>query len=35
MGDEGDEKGLSPARMFFASGLKVCVPLTHFLLDSS
>jgi hypothetical protein len=35
MGDEGDEKGLPSARMMFASGLKVCVSLTLFLLERS
>jgi hypothetical protein len=35
MGDEVDEKGLPSARMMFASGLKVCVPFTPFLLESS
>jgi hypothetical protein len=35
MGDEGDEKGLPSARMVFASGLKACVLLTPFLLESS
>jgi hypothetical protein len=34
MGDEGDEKGLPSARMMFASGLKVSVPLTPDLLES-